>query len=202
MWSLARSRTKAVATKVAGAGIEELKKYVDSLIVIPNEKLLQVLGSDVTMRQAFRAADDVLRGAVAGIAEVITCPGFINVDFADVKNVMGQMGMAMMGSAVAAGLDRSRIAAEEAVASPLLDDISLDGARGVLVNISTAPGCLLLREYHEIMEIIRNYAHADAEVKFGTAEVDGMSEDEIRVTLIATGLGGGRNLCAKNVASN
>ena len=178
--------------QVAGAGIEELKKYVDSLIVIPNEKLLQVLNSDVTMRQAFRAADDVLRGAVAGIAEVITCPGFINVDFADVKNVMGQMGMAMMGSAVASGLDRSRIAAEEAVASPLLDDISLDGARGVLVNISTAPGCLLLREYHEIMEIIRNYAHADAEVKFGTAEVDGMSEDEIRVTLIATGLGGGK----------
>ena len=93
---------------------------------------------------------------------------------------------------MASGLDRSRIAAEEAVASPLLDDISLDGARGVLVNISTAPGCLLLREYHEIMEIIRNYAHADAEVKFGTAEVDGMSEDEIRVTLIATGLGGGK----------
>ena len=178
--------------QVATAGIDELKKYVDSLIVIPNEKLLQVLGSDVTMRQAFRAADDVLRGAVAGIAEVITCPGFINVDFADVKNVMSQMGMAMMGSAVAAGLDRARIAAEEAVASPLLDDISLDGARGVLVNISTAPGCLLLREYHEIMEIIRNYAHADAEVKFGTAEVDGMAEDEIRVTLIATGLGGGK----------
>jgi cell division protein FtsZ len=131
--------------QVAGAGIEELKKYVDSLIVIPNEKLLQVLGSDVTMRQAFRAADDVLRGAVAGIAEVITCPGFINVDFADVKNVMGQMGMAMMGSANASGVDRARIAAEQAVASPLLEGINLSGAKGVLVNI-TATRALKMKE--------------------------------------------------------
>ena len=143
------------------------------------------------MRQAFRAADDVLRGAVAGIAEVITCPGFINVDFADVKNVMGQMGMAMMGSPwlpawIARALPLKRLLPARCWT------ISVWTAHAALVNISTAPGCLLLREYHEIMEIIRNYAHADAEVKFGTAEVDGMSEDEIRVTLIATGLGGGK----------
>ena len=174
---------------VAQAGIEELKKFVDSLIVIPNEKLMSVLGNDVTIRHAFRAADDVLAGAVAGIAEVITCPGFINVDFADVKNIMSQMGMAMMGTATANGLDRARIAAAEAVASPLLDDISLEGARGVLINISTAPGCLLLREYDEVMSIVRQYAHPEAEVKYGTAEVENMAEDEIRVTLIATGLG-------------
>lgn len=175
--------------KVAQAGIEDLKKHVDSLIVIPNEKLMEVLGEDVTLRDAFRAADDVLRGAVAGIAEVITSPGMINVDFADVRTVMGEMGLAMMGSAYASGIDRARVAAEQAVASPLLDDINLDGARGVLVNISTAPGCLKLKEYHEIMSIIRQYADVDAQVKFGTAEVEGMSEDMIRVTLIATGLG-------------
>jgi cell division protein FtsZ len=175
--------------KVAQAGIDELKKHVDSLIVIPNEKLMDVLGEDVTLREAFRAADDVLRGAVAGIAEVITSPGMINVDFADVRTVMGEMGLAMMGSAYAAGIDRARVAAEQAVASPLLDDINLDGARGVLVNISTAPGCLKLKEYHEIMGIIRQYADPDAQVKFGTAEVEGMPEDTIRVTLIATGLG-------------
>jgi cell division protein FtsZ len=175
--------------KVAQAGIDDLKKHVDSLIVIPNEKLMNVLGEDVTLRDAFRAADDVLRGAVAGIAEVITSPGMINVDFADVRTVMCEMGLAMMGSAYAAGIDRARVAAEQAVASPLLDDINLEGARGVLVNISTAPGCLKLKEYHEIMGIIRQYSDADAQVKFGTAEVEGMPEDTIRVTLIATGLG-------------
>lgn len=175
--------------KVAQDGIENLKKHVDSLIVIPNDKLMEVLGDDVTMRDAFRAADDVLKGAVAGIAEVITCPGFINVDFADVRTVMGEMGLAMMGSAYASGIDRARVAAEQAVASPLLDNISLEGARGILVNISTAPGCLKLKEYHEIMGIIRQYADEDAQVKFGTAEVEDMPEDTIRVTLIATGLG-------------
>ncbi len=174
--------------KVAQVGIEELKKFVDSLIVIPNEKLMDVLGEDVTMREAFRAADGVLKGAVAGIAEVITTPGLINVDFADVRTVMSAMGMAMMGSATAAGLDRARTAAEEAVASPLLDNISLEGARGILVNISTAPGGLRMKEYHEIMGIIRGYADPEAQLKFGTAEVEGMGEDEIRVTLIATGL--------------
>jgi len=176
-------------TRVAGDGIDLLKKHVDSLIVIPNEKLMAVLGEDVTMREAFRAADDVLKGAVAGISEVITCPGLINVDFADVRAVMGEMGLAMMGSAYASGIDRARVAAEQAVASPLLDNITLEGARGVLVNISTAPGCLKMSEYREIMSIIRQYADEDAQVKFGTAEVEDMPEDTIRVTLIATGLG-------------
>ncbi|GGY09353.1 cell division protein FtsZ [Paludibacterium paludis] len=179
--------------KVAQAGIDDLKKHVDSLIVIPNEKLMEVLGEDVTMREAFRAADDVLKGAVAGIAEVITCPGLINVDFADVRTVMSEMGLAMMGSAYASGIDRARVAAEQAVASPLLDNITLEGARGVLVNISTAPGCLKMSEYREIMSIIRQYADEDAQVKFGTAEVEDMAEDTIRVTLIATGLGQRKN---------
>ena len=141
------------------------------------------------MREAFRAADDVLKGAVAGISEVITCPGLINVDFADVRAVMSEMGLAMMGSAFASGIDRARVAAEQAVASPLLDNITLEGARGVLVNISTAPGCLKMSEYREIMSIIRQYADEDAQVKFGTAEVEDIPEDTIRVTLIATGLG-------------
>ncbi|MDC7716344.1 cell division protein FtsZ [Vogesella sp. DC21W] len=175
--------------RVANDGIELLKKHVDSLIVIPNEKLMAVLGEDVTMREAFRAADDVLKGAVAGISEVITCPGLINVDFADVRAVMSEMGLAMMGSAFASGIDRARVAAEQAVASPLLDNITLEGARGVLVNISTAPGCLRMSEYREIMGIIRQYTDEDAQVKFGTAEVEDMPEDTIRVTLIATGLG-------------
>jgi cell division protein FtsZ len=175
--------------KVAQGGIDDLKKHVDSLIVIPNEKLMEVLGEDVTMREAFRAADDVLKGAVAGIAEVITCPGLINVDFADVRTVMCEMGLAMMGSAYASGIDRARVAAEQAVASPLLGSIALEGARGVLVNISTAPGCLKMSEYREIMSIVRQYADEEAEVKFGTAEVDDIPEDTIRVTLIATGLG-------------
>jgi len=175
--------------RVANDGIDLLKKHVDSLIVIPNEKLMAVLGEDVTMREAFRAADDVLKGAVAGISEVITCPGLINVDFADVRAVMSEMGLAMMGSAFASGIDRARVAAEQAVASPLLDNITLEGARGVLVNISTAPGCLKMSEYREIMGIIRQYADEDAQVKFGTAEVEDMPEDTIRVTLIATGLG-------------
>jgi len=174
---------------VAQAGIEDLKKHVDSLIVIPNDKLMEVLGEDITMREAFRAADDVLRGAVAGIAEVITCPGLINVDFADVRTVMSEMGLAMMGSSHAEGIDRARVAAEQAVASPLLDSITLDGARGVLVNISTAPGCLKMSEYREIMGIVRQYADDEAQIKFGTAEVEDMAEDAIRVTLIATGLG-------------
>lgn len=178
--------------KVAQAGIDELKKHVDSLIVIPNDKLMEVLGDDVTMRDAFRAADNVLRDAVAGISEVITCPGLINVDFADVQTVMREMGMAMMSSSKASGIDRARVAAEQAVASPLLDNITLEGARGVLVNISTAPGCLKMSEYSEIMSIVRQYADENAEVKFGAAEIEGMDEQEIRVTLIATGLGAAR----------
>ena len=131
---------------VAKDGLERLKNQVDSLIVIPNDKLMSALGEDVTVKEAFRAADDVLRNAVAGISEVVTCPGIINLDFADVKNVMSIMGMAMMGSAQAGGTDRARLATEEAIASPLLDDVSLDGAQGVLVNITTAPGCLRMSE--------------------------------------------------------
>ncbi len=174
--------------QVANAGLEQLRQHVDSLIVIPNDKLLTVLGDDVTVKEAFRAADDVLKNAVAGISEVVTCPGLINLDFADVRNVMGIMGMAMMGSAEASGIDRARIATEQAIASPLLDDVTLDGARGVLVNITTAPDCLRMSEYREIMSVVDQYAHADAERKYGTAEDASMTEDAIRVTIIATGL--------------
>ena len=169
-------------------GLNHLKSQVDSLIVIPNDKLMTALGEDVTVREAFRAADNVLRNAVAGISEVVTCPGFINLDFADVKNVMGIMGMAMMGSGEAQGMDRARLATEQAIASPLLDDVTLEGARGVLVNITTSPGCLKMSEYKEIMSVVSEYAHADAERKYGTAEDENMAEDAIRVTIIATRL--------------
>ena len=174
--------------QIAKEGLESLKNAVDSLIVIPNDKLMTALGEDVTVREAFRAADDVLRNAVAGISEVVTSPGIVNLDFADVRNVMGIMGMAMMGSGSANGVDRARIATEAAIASPLLDDVTLDGARGVLVNITTAPGCLKMSEYKEIMTVVGEYAHADAERKYGTAEDESMEENEIRVTIIATGL--------------
>lgn len=174
--------------QVAKEGLETLKNTVDSLIVIPNDKLMTALGEDVTVREAFRAADDVLRNAVAGISEVITSPGIINLDFADVRNVMGIMGMAMMGSGQAHGVDRARIATEQAISSPLLDDVTLDGAHGVLVNITTAPGCLRMSEYNEIMSMVGEYAHQDAELKYGTAEDEKMEEGEIRVTIIATGL--------------
>lgn len=173
---------------IAQQGIEHLKSQVDSLIVIPNDKLMTALGEDVTVREAFQAADNVLHAAVAGISEVVTRPGFINLDFADVKNVMGITGMAMMGSGSAQGLDRARLATEAAISSPLLDDVSLDGARGVLVNITTAPGCLKMSEYREIMRVIDEYAHPDSERKYGTAEDENMSENDIRITIIATGL--------------
>ena len=174
--------------KSAQAGIDELSKYVDSLIIIPNDKLMQVLGDDVSFKDAFKAADDVLKGAVAGIAEIINVPGLVNVDFADVKAVMTEMGMAMMGSAVAEGVDRARVAAEAAVASPLLEDISLNGARGVLVNI-TADYSLKMREVHEVMDTVKAYTAEDAKIIFGTAIDENMGEG-IRVTLVATGLGG------------
>ena len=174
--------------QIAKEGLESLKNAVDSLIVIPNDKLMTALGEDVTVREAFRAADDVLRNAVAGISEVVTSPGIINLDFADVRNVMGIMGMAMMGSGSAHGVDRARIATEAAIASPLLDDVTLEGARGVLVNITTAPGCLKMSEYKEIMTVVGEYAHPDAERKYGTAEDESMDESDIRVTIIATGL--------------
>ena len=133
-------------TKVAEEGLAELSQYVDSLIVIPNEKLMEVLGEDVPFLEAFRAANDVLHNAVSGIAEIINCPGLVNVDFADVRTVMSEMGMAMMGSAEASGENRAVIAAEQAVASPLLEDVNLANARGVLVNI-TASSSLKMKEY-------------------------------------------------------
>ena len=174
--------------KVAQAGIEELAKRVDSLIIIPNDKLMAVLGEDVSLLDAYAAANDVLHGAVAGIAEVINNPGLVNVDFADVRTVMGEVGMAMMGSASARGADRARSAAEAAVRSPLLEDVNLAGARGVLVNI-TAASDLRMKEYHEVMHTIKEFTADDAMVIVGTVIDDAMG-DELRVTMIATGLGG------------
>ncbi|MBK5913030.1 cell division protein FtsZ [Rhodocyclus purpureus] len=173
--------------RVAEAGILELQKHVDSLIVILNERLMEVLGDDVSMDEAFQAADNVLRNAVGGIAEIINFPGLVNVDFEDVRTVMGEMGMAMMGSALASGADRARVAAEQAVASPLLEGINLSGARGVLVNI-TATRSLKMKEVHEVMRTVREFAAEDASVIFGAVYDETMGEN-IRVTVVATGLG-------------
>lgn len=177
--------------KIAADGLEELASHVDSLIVIPNDKLMDVLGDDVSMLDAFKAANSVLHGAVAGIAEVIKCPGLVNVDFADVRTVMSEMGMAMMGSASAEGDNRARIAAEQAVASPLLEDVDLAGARGVLVNI-TAGTSLKMREVHEVMNTIKGFTAEDATVIVGTV-IDEALENRLRVTMVATGLGGFNN---------
>jgi cell division protein FtsZ len=174
--------------RVATAGIEELTKKVDSLIVIPNDKLMDVLGEDVSVLDAYAAANDVLHGAVSGIAEVINNPGLVNVDFADVRTVMGEVGMAMMGSATAGGGDRARTAAQQAVKSPLLEDVNLAGARGVLVNITASAG-LKMKEYHEVMNTIKEFTAEDAMVIVGTV-IDEAMEDRLRVTMIATGLGG------------
>jgi cell division protein FtsZ len=173
--------------RIATEGLEALSKHVDSLIVIPNEKLMQVLGEDVSMLEAFRAANSVLHGAVAGIAEVINCPGLVNVDFADVRTVMSEMGMAMMGSAVASGPHRSTQSAEQAVASPLLEDVNLAGARGVLVNI-TASASLKMKEVHDVMNTIKAFTADDATVIVGTV-IDENMADQLRVTMVATGLG-------------
>ena len=173
--------------RVAQEGLEALSRHVDSLIVIPNEKLMQVLGDDVSMLDAFKAANGVLHGAVAGIAEVINCPGLVNVDFADVRTVMSEMGMAMMGSAVASGPHRSTQAAEQAVASPLLEDVNLAGARGVLVNI-TASASLKMKEVHDVMNTIKAFTADDATVIVGTV-IDENMGDRLRVTMVATGLG-------------
>ncbi len=174
--------------RVAQTGIEELAKKVDSLIIIPNDKLMQVLGEDVSVLDAYAAANDVLHGAVSGIAEVINNAGLVNVDFADVRTVMGEVGMAMMGSATANGADRARLAAEAAVKSPLLEDVNLQGARGVLVNITASAG-LRMREYHEVMNTIKEFTADDAMVIVGTV-IDDAMEDRLRVTMVATGLGG------------
>jgi len=174
-------------SKIAEAGIAELQKHVDSLIVILNDKLMDVLGEDVSMDEAFKAADNVLRNAVGGIAEIINFPGLVNVDFEDVRTVMGEMGMAMMGSAYASGVDRARIAAEQAIASPLLEGVNLSGAKGVLVNI-TSSRSLRMKEVHEVMNTVREFAADDAHIIFGAVYDEGMG-DELRVTVVATGLG-------------
>jgi cell division protein FtsZ len=171
----------------ADNGLAELEANVDSLIVVLNEKLLDVLGDDITQDEAFAHANDVLKNAVGGIAEIINVPGHVNVDFEDVRTVMGEPGKAMMGTAVAAGPDRARIAAEQAVACPLLEGIDLSGAKGVLVLITAAKGSLKLSESKLAMNTIRAYASPDAHVIYGTAYDDNLG-DEVRVTVVATGL--------------
>jgi cell division protein FtsZ len=171
----------------ADSGLTELEANVDSLIVVLNEKLLEVLGDDATQDDAFAHANDVLKNAVGGIAEIINVPGHVNVDFEDVRTVMGEPGKAMMGTAVSAGPDRARIAAEQAVACPLLEGIDLSGAKGVLVLITAAKGSLKLSESKLAMNTIRAYASPDAHVIYGTAYDDHLG-DHIRVTVVATGL--------------
>ncbi len=173
--------------QIAEHGIGELGKYVDSLITIPNEKLLTVLGGETTLLDAFRSANQVLQGAVQGIAELITRPGLINVDFADVRTVMAEMGMAMMGSGVSSGEDRAREAAEAAVSSPLLEDINLAGANGILVNV-TAGMDLSIGEFQEVGITIKEFSSENATVVVGTV-IDPEMTDKIRVTVVATGLG-------------
>ena len=174
--------------KAAEAGIAEFSKHVDSLIVILNDKLMEVMGDDADVDDCFKAADDVLKNAVGGIAEIITYPGLVNVDFEDVRTVMGEMGRAMMGSAAAAGVDRARIAAEQAVASPLLEGVNLSGAKGVLVNITAAKGNLKMKEVNEVMNTVKAFAAEDAHIIFG-AVYDELMGDALRVTVVATGLG-------------
>ena len=170
----------------ADNGIAELAKYVDSLITIPNQKLLTVLGASTTLLDAFKAANQVLQGAVQGIAELITRPGLINVDFADVRTVMAETGMAMMGTGVATGEGRARMAAEAAVSSPLLENIDLAGAHGILVNV-TAGMDLSIGEFQEVGNIVKQFASEDATVVVGTV-IDPEMTDELRVTVVATGL--------------
>jgi cell division protein FtsZ len=172
---------------VAHNGIKELGQYVDSLITIPNEKLLSVLGKQISLLDAFRSANDVLLGAVQGIAELITRPGLINVDFADVRTVMSEMGMAMMGSGAAKGEDRAREAAEAAIASPLLEDVNLMGAHGILVNV-TAGMDMGIGEFEEVGNTVKEFASENATVVVGTV-IDPDMRDELRVTVVATRLG-------------
>ncbi len=172
--------------QVALKGIEDLSQHVDSLITVPNEKLLSVLGREVTLLNAFKAANDVLQGAVQGIADLITAPGLINVDFADVRTVMSEMGMAMMGSGTARGDDRAQAAAEAAINNPLLEDVNLNGACGILVNVTAGPN-LTMREFDEIGRVIHDFASEDATVVIGTS-LDPEMQDDVRVTVVATGL--------------
>ncbi len=173
--------------EIAEQGIRELSQYVDSLITIPNEKLLTVLGRDISLLNAFKAANDVLLGAVQGIAELITCPGLINVDFADVRTVMSEMGMAMMGTGRGKGPTRARDAAEAAVSSPLLEDIDLAGARGILINI-TSGADMTMGEFEEVGNTVKAFASDNATVVVGTV-IDENMDGEVRVTVVATGIG-------------
>ena len=177
-------------SQVAKDGINELVNYVDSLIVIPNEKLMGVLGDDVTFIDAFGAANDVLLSAVAGIAEIINSPGLINVDFADVKTVMSEMGMAMIGSGYADGSDRALISSKAAMACPLLEDVNLNNAKGILVNISASQD-FKMKEYFEIMNVVKQYAAEDANIIVGNV-IDESISSGIRVTMVATGLSAGK----------
>jgi cell division protein FtsZ len=176
--------------KLADEGVAELTKHVDSLLVVPNEKLIQVLGGKITVKEAYRAANGVLHNAVAGIAEVINGEGMVNVDFADVRTVMSENGMAMMGSAVASGENRARIAAEQAVNSPFLENVNLEGARGVLVNITSSADTFTMDEFYEVMNTIKSFTAEDASVFFGNVFDESLGDD-LRITLVATGLAGG-----------
>lgn len=187
--------------KTAEAGLEALANNVDSLIVVLNEKLQEVLGDDATMEQAFRTADDVLHNAVSGIAEIITVPGLVNVDFEDVKTVMAEQGKAMMGIGQASGSDRARIAAEQAVASPLLEGVDLSGASGVLVNITASRKTLKLKETSEAVNTVRAFAAKEAEIIFGTVYDDSLG-DAMRVTVVATGLGRSKQSAKPVIAIN
>ncbi len=173
--------------KMSEDGIDELSKHVHSLIVVLNENLYELMDEDATQADCFKAADDVLHNACAGIAEIINVEGNVNVDFQDVKTIMGEQGQAMMGTAIASGPDRARIAAEQAVACPLLEGVDLNGVRGVLVNI-TASSSLKMKETRTVMDHIQSFASADATVIFGTAYDESMG-DNLRVTVVATGLG-------------
>mgnify|MGYP002713089433 CR=1 FL=1 len=175
--------------QVAMKGIDDLQQHVDSLITVPNEKLLTVLGREVTLLSAFKAANEVLQGAVQGIADLITSPGLINVDFADVRTVMSEMGMAMMGSGSASGDDRAQAAAEAAINNPLLEDVDLAGACGILVNVTAGPN-LTMREFDEIGRVVHDFASEDATVVMGTS-MDAELKDDVRVTVVATGLNRG-----------
>jgi len=183
--------------QIAEQGIRELSEYVDSLITIPNEKLMAVLGREITLLDAFKAANDVLLGAVQGIADLITRPGLINVDFADVRTVMSEMGMAMMGTGYAEGEDRARRAAEEAVASPLLESVDLAGARGILVNV-TAGIDMSIGEFDEVGRAVKEFASDNATVVVGTV-IDPEMSGGLRVTVVATGLGQKLKLAEKPV---
>lgn len=176
--------------QVALKGIEELAAHCDSLITIPNEKLITVLGRNATMVQAFRAANDVLLGAVQGIADLIVRPGLINVDFADVRTVMSEMGLAMMGTGTARGDDRAQAAAESAIQNPLLDDVHLAGANGILVNITAGPD-FTMSEFDEVGRTVENFASEDATIVIGTV-LDPDMQDDVRVTVVATGLNRGQ----------